>query len=76
MNLTLFNSGQIGLAIAAVYVNWTPVSTYFLGIGTTIGNGALIQVSFASPISIQSGSTYEITAVSTRGSTNAINWKA
>jgi len=76
MNLTLFNYGQIGLAIAAVYVNWTPVSTYFLGIGTTIGNGALIQVSFASPISIQSGSTYEITAVSTRGSTNAINWKA
>ena len=76
MNLTMLNYGQIGLTLNAVYVNWTAVTNYLAGIGTTIGNGALIQVSFTSPIAIQSGSTYEIIAVSTRGSKNAVNWKA
>jgi flagellin-like protein len=76
MNLTVLNYGQIGLAIDMVYINWTTVATYFAGRRTIIGNGALIQVSFTSPIAIQSGSTYAITAVSTRGSTNAITWKA
>ena len=76
LNLTVLNYGQIGLAISAIYVNWTTVSTFFSGKGTTIGNGRLVQVSFASPISIQVGSTYEIIAVSTRGSANAICWKA
>jgi hypothetical protein len=45
------------------------------GRNTTIGKGVLIQISFASPVAIQSGSTYEIIVVSTRGSKNAINWK-
>lgn len=76
LNLTVLNYGQIGLAINAVYINWTKVTNYLPGWNTTKGNGALIQVSFTSPIAIQSGSTYQITVVSTRGSTNAITWKA
>jgi flagellin-like protein len=76
LNLTVFNYGQIGLTIDTVYVNWTMVTNYSAGRGTTVGKGALIGVNFTSPISIQSGSTYEIIAVSTRGSKNAINWKA
>lgn len=76
LNLTVFSYGQIDLTIDTVYINWTLVTNYSVGRGVTIGKGALIQVSFVSPISIQSGSTYEILAVSTRGSKNAINWKA
>lgn len=76
MNLTVFNYGQIGLTINTVYVNWTMVTNYSAGTGTTVGKGALIGVNFTSPISIQSGSTYEIIVVSTRGSQNAINWNA
>jgi flagellin-like protein len=76
LNLTVLNYGQIDVAIDAVYVNWTLVADYVAGRGTTIGNGALVQVSFISPVSIQSGSTYDIVTVSKRGSKNAIDWKA
>lgn len=76
INLTVLNYGQIGLTVDAVYVNWTSVTNYLAGRGTTIGKGVLIQVSFTSPIAIQSGSTYEVIAVSTRGSKNAVSWKA
>jgi hypothetical protein len=75
LNLTVLNYGQIDLTIDTVYINWTSVTNYKSGWRTTIGNGALIQVSFTSPVSIQSGSTYSIVVVSTRGSKNAINWK-
>ena len=76
MNLTVLNYGKIGLTINSVYLNWTRVTKYWAGNGTTIGIGALIGVDFTSPISIQSGSAYNVIAVSTRGSENAINWKA
>jgi len=76
LNLTVLNYGQIGLTINTVYINWTTVTNYLPGWNTTMGNGALIQVGFISPITIQSGSNYQITVASTRGSTNAITWKA
>jgi hypothetical protein len=76
LNLTVLNYGQIDLTIDAVYVNSTSVTNYSAGRRTTIGKGALISVNFTSPITIQSGSTYNIIVVSTRGSNNAINWKA
>jgi flagellin-like protein len=76
LNLTVLNYGQIDLTIDTVYINWTSVASYLGGRSTTIGKGELIQVSFTSPVIIQSGSTYEIIVVSTRGSKNAINWKA
>jgi hypothetical protein len=76
LNLTVLNYGQIDLTIDTVYINSTSVTNYQSGRRTTIGKGALIQVSFTSPISIQSGSTYDMVVVSTRGSNNAINWKA
>jgi hypothetical protein len=76
LNLTVLNYGQIDLTIDAVYVNSTSVMSYLAGRGTTIAKGGLFQVSFTSPISIQTGFTYNIIAVSTRGSKNAISWKA
>jgi flagellin-like protein len=76
LNLTVLNYGQIDLTLDTVYVNWTSVASYLGGGNTTIGKGVLIQISFTSPVTIQSGSTYEIIVVSTRGSKNAINWKA
>lgn len=76
LNLTVLNYGQIDLTLDTVYVNWTSVAAYLGGRNITIGKGALIQISFTSPVTIQSGSTYEIIVVSTRGSKNAINWKA
>jgi len=76
LNLTVLNYGQIDLTIDTVYINWTSVASYLGGRGTTIGKGVLIQISFTSPVTIQSGSTYEIIVVSTRGSKNAVNWKA
>jgi flagellin-like protein len=76
LNLTVLNYGQIDLTIDTVYVNSTSVASYLGGRSTTIGKGVLIQISFTSPVTIQSGSTYEIIVVSTRGSKNAINWKA
>ena len=75
LNLTVLNYGQIDLTIDTVYVNSTSVAS-FDGRNTTIGKGVLIPLSFTSPFAIQSGSTYEIIVVSTRGSKNAINWKA
>ena len=75
LNLTVLNYGQIDLTIDTVYVNWTSVASYLGGRSTTIGKGVLIQISFTSPVAIQSGSTYEIIVVSTRGSKNAVNWK-
>jgi len=75
LNLTVLNYGQIDLTIDTVYVNWTTVTSYSAGRRITIAKGGLIQASFTSPFSIQSGSTYEIIVVSTRGSKNAINWK-
>ena len=75
LNLTVLNYGQIDLTLDTVYVNWTSVASYLDGRNTTIGKGALSQISFTSPVAIQSGSTYEIIVVSTRGSKNAINWK-
>ena len=76
LNLTVLNYGQIDLTIDTVYINWTSVASYLGGRGTTIGKGVLIQISFTSPVTIQSGSIYEIIVVSTRGSKNAVNWKA
>jgi len=75
LNLTILNYGQIDLTIDTVYVNSTSVAS-FDGRNTTKGKGELIPLSFTSPFAIQSGSTYEIIVVSTRGSKNAINWKA
>lgn len=76
LNLTAMNYGQIGFAVDAIYVNWTSVTTFLSGRGTIVGNSALAQISFISPITIQSGSLYEIIVVSTRGSETEVNWNA
>jgi len=75
LNLTILNYGKIELAINAVYIDGTMVSISS-GREITAGTGKLISVKFTSPVSIQDEKTYEIIAVSERGSKNAVYWKA
>lgn len=76
LNLTVHNYGKIEIAIDAVYVNGTAVSSFWSGRGTVGGAGELVLVRFTSPIAIQSGQKYEILTVSQRGGKDAVYWKA
>jgi archaellum component FlaF (FlaF/FlaG flagellin family) len=76
LNLTILNYGRIDITIDAVYVNGTVVSNYISGKGTINGKSGLIRIKFTPPVTIESGRTYEILAVSQRGSKNAVYWKA
>ena len=78
MNVTVLNYGKIELAIDAVYIDGTQVSAsaYICGIGETVAKGSIVFVKFISPVSILDGQTYEIIAVSERGSKNVVYWKA
>lgn len=78
LNLTVLNYGKIELAIDAVYIDGRQVSasTYTNGKGETIAVRSRVSVKFTSPISIIDGYTYEISAVSERGSRDVFYWKA
>jgi len=78
MNVTVLNYGKIELTIDAVYIDGTQVSAsaYISGRGETIAKGSIVFVKFTSPVSILDGQTYEIIAVSERGSKNVVYWKA
>jgi len=67
IKITILNYGQTDLSIAAVYLNGTAVQQYLSGLSTTIGTSNLLTVDFNSPIVIQSNTTFEILAVSSRG---------
>jgi len=75
LNLTILNYGKIDIAVDAVYINGTPASISS-GRGATVGTGELVSVKLAFSVLIQDGQTYEIVAVSERGSKNAAYWKA
>jgi flagellin-like protein len=75
-NLTVLNYGTIDLTVDKVYVNGTMVTTYISGIGTQIAPTSIIPVTFASPLPIATGQTYDILVVSERGSKNEISWQA
>jgi flagellin-like protein len=75
LNLTILNYGKIDIAVDAVYINGTPTSISS-GRGATVGTGELFSVKLAFSVLIQDGQTYEIVAVSERGSKNAAYWKA
>jgi len=75
LNLTILNYGKIDFCADAVYINGTGASISS-GRGVTIGTGKLISVKLIPPIPIQGGRTYEIIAVSKRGSRNVVNWNA
>ncbi len=75
-NLTVLNYGTIDLTIDKVYVNGTMVTTYISGIGVKIGPTIIISVTFASPLPIATGQTYDIIVVSERGGKNEISWQA
>jgi archaellum component FlaF (FlaF/FlaG flagellin family) len=78
LNVTVLNYGKIELAIDAVYIDGrqVPASTYTNGKGETVAVSSLVSVKFTSPISIIAGYTYEISAVSERGSRDVFYWKA
>lgn|GEM_PF-1419440 len=76
LNVTVLNYGKIDLAVDAVYIDGTPVTGFSTGQGTTITTDKLGCINFTSPVTIQNGQTYEITAVTERGSRNVDNWKA
>ena len=75
LNLTILNYGKIELAIDAVYVDGTRASINE-GKGTVAAITGKVQVKFTSPVPIQDGQTYEIVAVSERGSGDVVSWKA
>jgi len=78
MNVTVLNYGKIEFAIDAVYIDGTQVSpsAYTDGKGTTVTTGNLVSVKFTSPVPIADGQTYEIVAVSERGSRDVLYWEA
>ncbi len=76
LNLTILNYGKIELVIDAVYIDGTAVTIFISGKGETVTRGSIVPVKFNSPITIQDDQTYEIIAVSERGSKNVVYWKA
>jgi flagellin-like protein len=75
LNLTILNYGEIEVTIDSAYVEGTKVID-LTGKGVIVGKEQLTTVQFISPVSIQSGVTYEILVVSSRGGKNAFFWKA
>ena len=75
LNLTIFNYGEIEVTIDSAYVEGTKVID-LTGKGVIVGKEQLTTVQFISPVSIQSGVTYEILVASSRGGKNAVFWKA
>jgi flagellin-like protein len=75
LNLTIFNYGEIEVTIDSAYIEGTKVND-LTGKGVIVGKEQLTTVQFISPVSIQSGVTYEILVVSSRGGKNAVFWKA
>lgn len=81
LNLTVLNYGKIGINVDTVYINGTAVSgitvTDLDGNGVDFtGVGQLVLVKFTSPISITSGSVYELLVVTERGGKATVYWKA
>ena len=76
LNLTILNYGKIDLAIDAVYIDGTAVTTFVSGRGTTVTRKDIVSVRFNPPFTIQDGQTYELVAVSERGSRDVVYWKA
>ncbi len=78
LNITILNYGKIELAIDAVYIDGTQVSAsaFTDGRGTTVTAENLVSVKLTSPVSIVDGETYEIIAVSERGSRDVVYWEA
>jgi len=76
MNITIQNCGKIHFAIDAIYMNGTAVTSYTSGHGTIVTLGNIISVEYTSPLSINEGEIYEITAVTERGSKDVASWTA
>jgi len=76
LNLTILNYGKVELAIDAVYIDGTAVTAFMSGRGQTVTREGIVSVRFSSPIVILDGQTYEVAAVSERGSRDVVYWKA
>jgi len=75
LNLTILNYGKIELSIDAVYIDGIKASITE-GRGVIVVSGEKINVKITSPVSIVDGETYQIVAVSTRGTRDELLWKA
>jgi len=76
LNVTVLNYGKIELVIDAVYVDGVHASVYISGKGNTLLREGIAAVRFISPVSIADGNTYEITAITERGSRDVVHWEA
>lgn len=76
LNLTVLNHGDIGISVDAVYINGTAVVSFLGGRGVFTPVGQLVNVRFVSPVTISSGSVYEIAVVTERGGRAVVSWKA
>jgi len=78
LNVTILNFGKIEIVIDALYIQGQQVSpaAYLGGKGETLARGLLVSVKFTTPISIVDGQTYEIAAVTERGSRDVVDWEA
>jgi len=76
LNVTVLNYGKIELVIDAVYVDGVHASAYTSGKGDTVSRGGIAAVRFVSPVSIAEGHTYEIAAITERGSKDVVQWEA
>jgi archaellum component FlaF (FlaF/FlaG flagellin family) len=76
LNLTVLNYGKIEFTIDAVYIDGAKVSAYISGRGETVAKDGIVSVKFTSSILIVVGRTYEIIAVSERGSRDVAYWQA
>ena len=75
LNLTILNYGKIELSIDTIYINGNKASIS-QGRGIVVVIGGKINVKINSPISILDGQTYRVVAVSQRGTSDELLWKA
>jgi hypothetical protein len=75
LNLTVLNYGKIELSIDAIYINGIKALIKG-GNGVVIVNNEKINIKITSPISILDEETYQVVAVSERGTRDEILWKA
>jgi len=75
LNLTILNYGKIELSVDAIYIDGVKASINE-GKDVAIVSGEKINVKITSSVSIVDGETYQVVAVSIRGTRDELLWKA
>jgi flagellin-like protein len=76
LNLTILNYGKIDVTIDAVYIDGIAVTVFESGTGQIMLRKEKQSIIFTSPITLTPGQTYELAAVSERGSKTEVHWNA